>query len=230
VIWREIEKVDKKIPIVVSMGNVAASGGYYMAAASRYIFAEPTTITGSIGVFGIMANTEKFFKNKLGVSFDGVVTHQHADIGNSNRPMTDVESKFIQSSVERVYARFLEVVRQGRNFKDVKEVAEIAEGRVWSGTKAKEVGLVDELGGLSTAIEKTALIAKLSKPYRIEVYPKDEERVFQLIERYFGDSIEGYLNLKLSANASKVLQTLKAQSEILKTGIYTRMLSVPTID
>jgi protease-4 len=230
VIWREIEKVDKKIPIIVSMGNVAASGGYYMAAASRYIFAEPTTITGSIGVFGIMANTEKFFKNKLGVSFDGVVTHQHADIGNSNRPMTETESKFIQSSVERVYARFLDVVRQGRNFKDIKEVAEIAEGRVWSGTKAKEVGLVDELGGLSTAIEKTALIAKLTKPYRIEIYPKDEERFFQLFERYFGDSLEEYLSLKVSASTLSLLQNLRGRSELLKSGVYTRMISVPRID
>ncbi len=242
VIWREIEKVDKKIPVVVSMGDVAASGGYYMAAASRYIFAEPTTITGSIGVFGIMANTEKFFKSKLGVSFDGVVTHQHADIGNSNRPMTEVESKFIQSSVERVYARFLEVVRKGRNFKDVKEVAEIAEGRVWSGTKAKEVGLVDELGGLSTAIEKTAIIAKLTKPYRIEVYPKDEERVMQFFERYFGDSLEEYLSTKVSSQSSHFFQEmaqslfgkrfseLKDHADLLKSGVYTRMISVPNID
>ncbi len=239
VIWREIQKVDKKIPVVVSMGDVAASGGYYMAAASRYIFAEPTTITGSIGVFGIMANTEKFFKNKLGVSFDGVTTHEHSDIGNSNRPMTDMEANFIQSSVERVYARFLDVVKTGRNFKDVKEVAEIAEGRVWSGMKAKEVGLVDELGGLTSAIEKTAVIAKIGKPYRLEIYPKEEERFLQFAEKFFGDSLDDMLSLKLKSTFSqtKMAQALRTSflkmsedSTLLKSGIYARMISVPTIE
>jgi len=239
VIWREVEKVDKKTPVVVSMGDVAASGGYYIAAASRYIFAEPTTITGSIGVFGIMANTEKFFKNKLGISFDAVNTHRFADIGNSNRLMSEEETKFIQSSVERVYARFLEVVRAGRNFKDIKEVAEIAEGRVWSGLKAKEIGLVDELGGLPTAIEKTALIAKVSKPYRLEIYPKEEERVMQFLERYFGDSLEEFLKIKMqvSFENSKIFRRLAEsfnglsdQANILKSGIYARMITVPKID
>jgi len=221
------------------MGNVAASGGYYMAAAARYIFAEPTTITGSIGVFGIMANTEKFFKNKLGITFDGVGTHEHSDIGNSNRPMTEMEAKFIQSSVERVYGRFLDVVKMGRNFKDVKEVAEIAEGRVWSGLKAKEVGLVDELGGLSTAIEKTALIAKLPKPYQLEIYPKQEERMLQLFEKYFGDSMEEMLSVKMQASFanSKIGRALRSsfykfadESSLLKSGVYARMISVPSID
>ncbi len=239
VIWREIQKIDKKIPVVVSMGDVAASGGYYLAAASRYIFAEPMTITGSIGVFGIMANTEKFFKNKLGVSFDGVVTHQHSDIGNSNRPMTEVESKFIQSSVERVYARFLDVVKTGRNFKDVKEVAEIAEGRIWSGLKAKEVGLVDELGGLNSAIERTAVIAKLSKPYRLEIFPKNEERVMQFFERYLGEGFEEFLRLKMSSwlGNSKVLRALKSsflkldqETILFKSGVYARLIAVPNIE
>ncbi len=239
VIWREIQKIDKKIPVVVSMGNVAASGGYYMAAAARYIFAEPMTITGSIGVFGIMANTERFFKNKLGISFDGVVTHEHSDIGNSNRPMTEMESRFIQSSVERVYGRFLDVVKTGRNFKSVKDVAEIAEGRVWSGLKAKEVGLVDELGGLNAAIEKTAVIAKLSKPYRIETFPKTEERFVQFFERYLGDSFEEFLSIKIrrslaSLNWFKTLESsflnLSSESSLFKSGIYARMISIPEID
>ncbi len=239
VIWREIQRVDKKIPVIVSMGGVAASGGYYMAAGARYIFAEPTTITGSIGVFGIMANTERFFKNKLGVSFDGVVTHEHSDIGNSNRPMTEVETKFIQGSVERVYSRFLEVVKQGRNFKSVKEVAEIAEGRVWSGTKAKEVGLVDELGGLTSAIERSAVIAKLGKPYRIETYPKSEEKMLQFFEKYLGDSFEEAIAMKLGGGFenSKLLGALRAsflklgeESHLFKSGIYARMISVPNIE
>lgn len=238
VIWREVSRIDKKIPVLVSMGDVAASGGYYMSAGARYIMAEPTTITGSIGVFGVMPYTEKLFRNKLGISFDGVSTHAHSDLSNSNRQMTDVESKFIQSSVERVYKRFLEVVQKGRNFQNPKEVEEIAEGRVWSGLKAKEIGLVDELGNLKNTITKAAQMAQLGSNYQVEVVPKDEEKMMMLFEKYFGESIEervyswlGFQFTGLSLNGLKTtlgylgLTSIQNTPASLKSGVYTRMES-----
>ena len=217
VIWRELRITDDEMPVVVSMGDVAASGAYYIASAARYIYAEPTTITGSIGVFGLMFNTEKFFKNKTGVNFDRVVSHQYADIGNSNRPMSKYESDMIQREVERVYKRFLDVVNEGRGFEKRSDLEQIAEGRVWSGTRAKQNGLVDELGGLDEAIAKAAEFAEMGKDYQVEIFPEEKDPFSSLVERLAGDSVESWLG---RANLETLQQLTK---EPLKSGIFARL-------
>jgi protease-4 len=231
VIWREVTVADEKVPVVVSMGDVAASGGYYMSTGGRYIFAEPTTITGSIGVFGLMFSTEKFFRNKAGVNFDHVMTHAHSDIGNTNLPMSEFEAKIIQGDVERVYKRFLDVVQEGRGYEKREDLESIAEGRVWSGTRAKEIGLVDEIGGMAEALKKAAEFAKLNEEYRVEIYPRDSDPVTHFIERLSGDAVRASLAKTRWAQAAAALHLFDATPEMgMKSGVvYARMYRDLTI-
>jgi protease IV len=227
VIWRELRTTDDELPVVVSLGDVAASGGYYIAAAGRYIFAEPTTITGSIGVFGVLFGTEKFFKNKAGVNFDRAVTHPYSDIGNFNRPISQFESQRIQSEVERVYKRFLDVVQEGRGYEKRSDLESIAEGRVWSGTRAKELGLVDELGGLDQAVAKAAEFAGLGKDYEIRAFPESKDPFSSFIERYMGDSFE-MIQRQIAAHTigEEGLRTLREVARTvmpLKNGVHARL-------
>ena len=221
VIWRELRITDEELPVVISMGDVAASGGYYMAAAGRYVFAEPTTITGSIGVFGMMFGTEKLFKNKAGVNFDRVVTHPHADIGDSNRPMEKMESEKIQAEVERVYKRFLDVVAEGRGYEKRSDLEAIAEGRVWSGKRAKEIGLVDELGGLDQAIAKAAEFAEVGTDYQVEVFPEEKDTLNSLIERFAGDSVATSIRSFIGPENFSRVKALAKQP--FKNGIFARL-------
>lgn len=222
VIWRELAVTDTEIPVVVSMGDVAASGGYYMSAASRYIFAEPTSITGSIGVFGVLLNTEKFFRNKTGVRFDRVVTHRYADIGDSNRPMEPYEAQVIQRDVDRVYSRFLDVVQEGRGYEKRDQLESIAEGRVWSGLRAKEIGLVDELGGLDEAIAKAAEFAELKETdYDVEVFPKFADPFMDLMNRLSGDAVDGLIGRLGLTRIKEFSESLPLPS--LQNGVYTRL-------
>ena len=119
------------------MGDLAASGGYYISAGANRIFAEPNTLTGSIGVFGMLPNTQKFFEEKIGITYDRVTTNTMADLGNPNRPMEEFEAEKIQNSVNRIYSDFVEVVRSGRDYADFDAVDSIAQGRVWTGMRAK---------------------------------------------------------------------------------------------
>jgi protease-4 len=222
VIWREVRTSDDELPIVVSMGDVAASGGYYIAAAGRYIFAEPTTITGSIGVFGILFNSEKFFKDKAGVRFDSAMTHPYADIGTMARSVKPFESQVIQGQVERTYKRFLDVVQDGRGYEERKDLENIAEGRVWSGLRAKELGLVDELGGLEQAIAKAAEFAEIKdKDYRIEIYPAEVDPLKHLIERFTEQTAAKILGPSL-VKARDLSQTALGPLTA-KPGVYTRL-------
>ena len=218
VLWRELRVTDDELPVVVSMGDVAASGGYYMASAARYIFAEPTTITGSIGVFGLMFGSEKFFKNKAGVTFDRVVTHPHADLGDGNRAMTTFEGQVIQGEVERVYKRFIDVVQEGRGYENRADLESIAEGRVWSGLRAKELGLVDELGGLDQAIAKAGDYAGLGTDYDVEIFPTEADSFKHLIERLTGD-----VEVKMLGPDLAELSTLAKKVQNIKSGIYARL-------
>ena len=168
--------------MVVSFGDVAASGGYYISCAADSIFALPTTITGSIGVFGIIPNMQAFFKNKLGVTFDGVKTAPYADAGGIYRPMNEKEKKLVQANVDMIYAQFKQRVADGRK-KDTAYVDSIAQGRVWTGMRAKEIGLIDRFGGIEDAIRSAATMAKLTE-YRIAEYP-EPQTIFQQI---FGKS------------------------------------------
>lgn len=225
VIWRELRSSDDELPVVISMGDMAASGGYYMAAAGRYIFAEPTTITGSIGVFGVMFNSEKFFKSKAGVSFDRAATHAHADIGSMARPMSDFEARIIQDQVERTYKRFLDVVQDGRGYEQRSDIESIAEGRVWSGARAKELGLVDELGGLDQAIAKAAEFAEI-KDYQIEIFPTDTDPFKHLLERFGGEAATRIFGVDLShvrAFARFLRPISSALKEPMKSGVYARL-------
>jgi protease-4 len=182
IIWRELALAKKEKPVVVSFGDVAASGGYYISCAADSIFAQPTTITGSIGVFGIVPNMEKFFKNKLGVTFDGVKTGPYADAGAPYRPMTDSEKKIIQGEIELTYTTFKQRVADGRK-KDTAFVDSIAQGRVWTGQRAKEIGLVDRFGGTEDAVQCAARMAKL-KDYRLKEYPEKQN----ILDRILGKS------------------------------------------
>lgn len=155
VILRELDILKKKKPLVVSMGNVAASGGYYIASGAEKIFAEKNTITGSIGVFGIIPNIGQMMENKLGVTFDEVELHEHAAMG-VYKNFDALEAARIQQSIDKIYLSFKSIVAKGRNM-NIDSLENIAQGRVWSGTKAKELNLVDEIGGLKDAI---AYIAK----------------------------------------------------------------------
>jgi protease-4 len=183
VIWRELQLVrqeDKK-PVVVSMGDVAASGGYYIACGADSIFANPNTITGSIGVFGIIPNMEGFFKNKLGITFDGVGTAPYANSGTVVRPLNEKERSLVQASIERIYSQFKQRVATGRK-RDTAYVESIAQGRVWSGEDALRIGLVDRLGNLSDAIAAAARMAKLTD-YGLKEYPESENWLNNLLDR-----------------------------------------------
>ncbi|MEO5562162.1 MAG: signal peptide peptidase SppA [Chitinophagaceae bacterium] len=181
-IWRELELAKKEKPVVVSFGDVAASGGYYIACAADSIFCLPNTITGSIGVFGIVPNMESFFKNKLGVTFDGVKTGPYADMGAIYRPLGDNEKKLVQNSIEVIYSQFKQRVADGRK-KDTAYVDSIAQGRVWTGLRAKDIGLVDRFGGIDDAVKCAARLAKLTD-YSLREFPEPRN----IFEQYFGKS------------------------------------------
>lgn len=171
IIWRETMLTRQAgKPFVVSMGNLAASGGYYISCAADSIFAQPNTLTGSIGVFGIVPNMQDFFKNKLGVTFDQVKTAPYADMGTAVRPLTEGEKRIIQASVDTIYHDFKTRVADGRK-KDMSMVDSIAQGRVWAGSRAVQIGLVDRLGSLDDAIACAAGLANL-KEFSLREYPE----------------------------------------------------------
>ncbi|MCJ8292255.1 MAG: signal peptide peptidase SppA [Crocinitomicaceae bacterium] len=184
-IWREVKLTNKTKKVVVSMGDVAASGGYYIAAPASYIFAEPTTITGSIGVFGMIPFTGKLMENKLGITFDRVSTNKHS-VMTTNRKLTEEELTIIQASVDEIYVQFKTVVAKGRGL-TMDRVQEIARGRVWTGVDAKRVGLVDELGGMKDAIAYAAKQAKI-KDVKVLYYPLVKDDEFEaLLEKLSGN-------------------------------------------
>ncbi len=178
-IWRELALAKKEKPVVVSFGDVAASGGYYIACAADSIFASPNTITGSIGVFGIVPNMQSFFKNKLGITFDAVKTGPYADVGTVSRPMTEIEKNFIQAEIDRIYEQFKKRVSDGIG-RDMAYVDSIAQGRVWSGSIALQIGLIDRFGGLQDAVDCAARLAKLTE-YRLKEFPEPENLLDQLL-------------------------------------------------
>jgi protease IV len=178
-IWRELEVAKTDKPVVVSFGDVAASGGYYIGCGADSIFASPNTITGSIGVFAILHNMKDFFSNKLGITFDGVKTAEYADAGALYRPLNEKEGKLIQNSVDRIYLQFKQRVAKGRK-KDIAYIDSIAQGRVWSGEDAVRIGLVDRIGGLQAAIDCAARLAKTNN-YRLREYPERENWLERLL-------------------------------------------------
>lgn len=167
--WHEMKLLQQEKPVVISMGGMAASGGYYISAPADYIFADKSTLTGSIGVFGVLPNFGKLLEQRLGITFDSTATSVNAVGLAGIKPLTSQERKNLSQSVDRIYKVFTEHVAEGRNL-PIEDVLKIAEGRVWSGTMAKEIGLVDEIGGLHAAISKAVALADIKNNFKIYEY------------------------------------------------------------
>jgi len=187
VIWREMKLAQEEKPVVVSMGDVAASGGYYIACAADKIYASPNTITGSIGVFGILMSFEELLTDKLGLTFDQVKTNKFADLGSPNRPLTKEEYDIIHESVVNIYDTFTSKVAEGRNMSQ-RMVDDIGQGRVWSGINAMDINLIDEYGGLEEAIAGAAKLAEMEE-YRIYELPEQKDP-FQKLFKELEENIQ----------------------------------------
>jgi len=185
IIWREVVLAKKEKPVIVSMGDLAASGGYYIACAADSILADSNTLTGSIGVFGLLFNVEKLMSEKIGITFDKFNTNRYSDIGSTTKSMEAEERAFIQRGVEEIYGTFIGHVAEGRGM-TTEQVDSIGQGRVWSGANAIDIGLVDKIGGLSDAIVIAAEKAGLDR-YRVTSLPKQKEPFEALLEELTGD-------------------------------------------
>lgn len=209
-IWREIEITKKTKPVVVSMGNYAASGGYYIAANADRIFAEPNTITGSIGVFGMLPNMNQLGKN-IGINAEQVKTHENASGYSVFEPMDENFKGFVLESIEKTYATFLKRVADGRKMK-TEEVDAIAQGRVWTGVDAQKLGLVDEIGGLDDAIKYAAKLGKTDS-YRTENFPEYEKSFEDLLANFTGMAMfktkEQLLKEQLGEEGFQMLEQIK---------------------
>ncbi|MCC6690164.1 MAG: signal peptide peptidase SppA, partial [Bacteroidia bacterium] len=225
VIWRETVLAKKVKPFIVSMGDVAASGGYYVSCAADVIVAQPNTITGSIGVFGLLPNMQKFFNNKLGITIDTANTNKHADVGSPYRPVLPEERTFVQQSVETIYATFIDKVAKGRK-KSPAEIDSIGQGRVWAGVDAKHIGIVDELGGINDAIKIAANKAKLDK-YKLVELPKQKD-FFEELMKGMKDGVETRILQKELGSDYEYYKYLKQLNNM--RGIQARMAYTVSIE
>ena len=213
IIWRELELIKGKIPVIVSMGDVAASGGYYIASGADSIYADANTITGSIGVFTVIPNISGFMNNKLGISFDGVKTAPYADAPSATRPLNMMEQKMLQSGVDSIYYTFKSRVAKGRK-KSMDYVDSIAQGRVWLGSDAINVGLVDRIGTLNDALASAAKMAKL-KGYSIKQYPESKSFLEDLIEDYKDFVKVKSIESEIGASQWQIFQNLKTVQQMV---------------
>lgn len=213
-IWNEVVKMKAQKPVIVSMGDYAASGGYYISCAADSIVANPTTLTGSIGIFGMIPNFEKLLTDKLGLNFDIVKTNKMADMGSLNRPFNTEESAIMQNMVNNGYELFIKRCAEGRKM-PIEDIKKIAEGRVWTGSDAKELGLVDELGGLDRALEIAAEKVGIEK-YSIITYPAEENFFSTLMNQSKNDYIESKISETLGDyyNYLIFVENLKAADRI----------------
>jgi protease-4 len=214
VIWREVALTKKVKPIIVSMGDVAASGGYYIACAADSIIAEPNTITGSIGIYAILPNLQKLFNDKLGVTFDGVKTGKYADLGDATRPLTPDERAILQKQVNRGYDDFTKAVANGRN-KTQAYINSIGQGRVWTGEQALKIGLVDRLGNINDAIKSAAKMAGL-KEYKLVSYP-EQKGLFSNIGLNMTAHIKASILQSELGENYKYYQQIKGLTQIART-------------
>ena len=210
-IWRMLQETKKDIPVIVSMGGVAASGGYYIAMAGDSIVAEPTTITGSIGVFGTKFNTKQLMNDKLGITFDEVKTHKYADWLLPTREFTASEEKAFQQYIDNFYQTFITKAAKGRDM-EVDQMDELAQGRVWVGADAHQNGLVDELGGLDKALSLAAEKAEISD-YKTETFPK-QKTFYELLMG--SAAAQAKVLLPDSWFFSKEMQDVEQQFSVLK--------------
>src|SRR6201991_778315 len=214
VIWREVMLTKKVKPIIVSMGDVAASGGYYIACAADSIIAEPNTITGSIGIFAILPNMQKLFNDKLGITFDGVKTGKYADLGDISRPLSPEEKAILQNSVNRGYDDFTKAVAEGRH-KTQAYINSIGQGRVWTGTQALKLGLVDRLGTINDAIHAAAKKANI-KNYKLVAYPEQKSFLNQLSSDVTVEARTRMLKSELGDNY-RVYEQVKGITQMMRT-------------
>ncbi|MDA3952977.1 MAG: signal peptide peptidase SppA [Bacteroidales bacterium] len=214
IIWREVKLAQEVKPVIASLGDVAASGGYYIVAPAQKIIASPNTITGSIGVFGLLFNGKELLNKKLGIHVDVAKTNKFSDIGSFSRRLTAQEREVIQGSVEEIYKTFTKHVADGRNM-TIKEVDDIGQGRVWSGTNALDIGLIDGFGGLDEAIKLAAEEANIEN-YRIVNLPKLKEPLEQLLEDFQGNVKASILKQELGTEYKyyKTLRNITAQDGI----------------
>lgn len=218
VIWREVMLAQKVKPVIVSMGDYAASGGYYIACGADAILANPTTITGSIGVFGTIPNLSGLLTDKIGITFDNVLTNQHSDMPSITRKMTPFEINLMQHYVESTYETFISHVANGRK-KSTAAVDSIGQGRVWSGENGKLNGLVDEFGGLNDAVKLAAAKAGIEH-YRIKELPKQKDTFEELMKSFSTKVQNSVLQSKLG-ESYPMWENLSREAHA--NGIYTRM-------
>ena len=218
-IWREVKLANEKKKVIVSMGDVAASGGYYIAAPASKIFADETTITGSIGVFGVIPYTGKMLENNLGLTFDRVSTNKHAVL-STNKKLTEKERSIVQNEVDHIYAAFLNVVAEGRGM-TIEQVNAIARGRVWTGKDALRVGLVDTLGGIKDAIAYAVKDAKIENPI-VRYYPKVEKEAWlEIIEAFEGKDDNMVKQNVIPEEMTEMYKRIKQVEQM--TGIQARL-------
>lgn len=218
IIWRELELTAGVKPVIISMGNYAASGGYYISAPGTKIYADPMTISGSIGVFGLLPDISKLFDQKLGLSTETINTNKNSDFPTVFRPMNQYEKELMQTSIEKTYNEFVSKVALGRKLKE-ERVDSIGQGRVWSGTSAMSIGLIDEMGGLEEAIKGAAKLAGLDT-YSIRELPELEDPYTRIISQLSGD-------VKMSVLKNELGESIKLYNIIHQvkemTGIQARL-------
>ena len=218
-IWHQVMNIKTNKPIVVSMGDMAASGGYYISCAANYIYAEPTTITGSIGIFGMFPNAGTLLNDKLGIHFNNVKTNEMSDFGDISRPFTERERAIAQQYVNRGYDLFTKRCADGRKMKQA-DIKKIGEGRVWTGIHAKQLGLVDELGGLDKAIEKAKRLAKIEEASVLS-YPAKSSFFDNLMNEANGSS---YADAQLKATLGEYYNIFRDIKNInQRTGIQASL-------
>ncbi len=215
IIRREVELASNDKPVIVSMGNLAASGGYWISTNADYIFAQPTTITGSIGVFGIIPNFGKLFNEKLGINMDDIMTNKNSDFIDVMKPLSPFQHAKLDDMVTKIYNDFTQLVASTRNL-DVDYVDSIARGRVWSGVDAKEIGLIDDFGGIDDAVAYAAEKADLGDNYRITTYPQRKEFLEQLVEELTGQATQSIVKNELGEYYSyyQNIQSLKTMKGV----------------
>ena len=205
-IWREVCLLKEKKPVVVSMGGMAASGGYYISCAANKIYAEPTTLTGSIGIFGMIPDASELITKKIGLKFDVVKTNDMADIGTMSRPFNKAEGAQLQNMINRGYDLFTKRVANGRGMSQ-DSVKLIAEGRVWTGEQGLQIGLVDEIGNLNDAVAYAAELAKVEN-FRPVAYPAPDNPFEQILNMNKAGYLDAHLS-NLLGEAYKPFSVLK---------------------
>lgn len=219
-IWRELEILNNKKPLVVSMGNVAASGGYYISAGADYIIAQPNTITGSIGVFGTLPNIGTFMTKNFGITYSEVQTNGHATMGSVTKRLSEEEYLIIQHEVDRIYDVFTSRVADGRKMTQA-DVDNIGQGRVWAGSDALSLGLVDQLGGLEDAVKKAAELAELEEYTKTE-YPKIKDPMEQLLQEFLGKTEDMVFAAVVGDNA-ELKELLQIKKMAQKKGVWAQV-------